>query len=85
MSYKPGILGTTLNEIDAAKYIGMSRSWLRQSRYLKFHHAPPYIRLGYTIRYKIEDLDAWKAEYPSSARDRYRRKSQRQSNLSSKS
>lgn len=68
----PTILKNTLNEIEAARYLGMSRSWLRQSRCLKFHHAPPYLQLGNRIRYRPEDLDAWKAKYADS-RDRYRR------------
>lgn len=68
----PGILKSTLDEKEAAEYIGMSRSWLRQSRCLKFHHAPPYLRLGYRIRYRIKDLDDWKAKY-SESRDRYRK------------
>ena len=67
-----GILKMTLNEIEAAQYIGMSRSWLRQSRCLKFKHAPPFLRLGYRIRYRIEELDQWKAQYAES-RDRYRK------------
>jgi hypothetical protein len=68
----PSILKTTLDEVKAAEYIQMSRSWLRQSRCLKFKHAPPYLQLESRIRYRIEDLDAWKAEWATS-RDRYRK------------
>jgi predicted DNA-binding transcriptional regulator AlpA len=63
---------TVLTEKEAAEYIGMSRSWLRQSRCLKFHHAPSFVRAGHFIRYRTEDLDVWKAQYATS-RDRYRR------------
>ena len=68
----PSILKLTLNEKEAAEYIYMSRSWLRQSRCLKYRHAPPFIKLGNRIRYHIKDLDEWKMLYAQS-RDRYRK------------
>lgn len=82
MTTKPTILSTTLEEANAAAYIGMSRSWLRQSRCLKFHHAPPYIQLGHRIRYRITDLDVWKTQY-AHTRDRYRRKNRLQTSPNS--
>ena len=53
-----------LTEKDAATYIGMSRSFLRQSRCYGNRdghtRAPPFIRLGpRTIRYLRADLDEW--------------------------
>jgi len=52
-----------LTEIEASQYIGMSRSYLRQSR-MDGHRekrtpAPPFIRIGRSIRYLREDLDSW--------------------------
>ena len=52
-----------LTEIEASQYIGMSRSYLRQSR-MDGHRdkrtpAPPFIRIGRSIRYLREDLDNW--------------------------
>ncbi len=52
-----------LNEFQAAKYIGMSRSYLAQAR-MDGHRnnrtpAPPFIKIGRSVRYLREDLDAW--------------------------
>jgi predicted DNA-binding transcriptional regulator AlpA len=54
----------TLTEQEAAQYIGMSRSFLRQHRMNGARNkrtvAPGHIRVGTrTIRYLIEELDAW--------------------------
>lgn len=52
-----------LTEKDAAKYIGMSRSFLRQDRMNGFRkrrtNGPVFIRVGRNIRYHLADLDAW--------------------------
>ena len=52
-----------LTEIEAAFYLGVSRSLLRQQRMTgpRDAHAPaiPYIRLGRMVRYRIADLDAY--------------------------
>ncbi|MGR5414117.1 helix-turn-helix transcriptional regulator [Vibrio astriarenae] len=50
-------------EKETATYIGMSRSFLRQSR-MEGHRgnrtiAPPFIKIGTAVRYLKEDLDAW--------------------------
>lgn len=52
-----------LNEAEATKYIGMSRSYLRQAR-MNGHlsgrtKGPAFIRFGRTIRYHITDLNYW--------------------------
>ena len=53
----------SLTEIQAAKYIGMSRSFLAQSRMDgnrdKRTPAPPFIKIGRSVRYLREDLDNW--------------------------
>lgn len=52
-----------LSEIETSQYIGMSRSFLRQAR-MEGHRdcrtsAPPFIKIGRSVRYLREDLDAW--------------------------
>lgn len=62
------IMPTTENkrafsEIETAEYIGMSRSFLRQSRMegnrTNRTPAPPFIKIGRAVRYLKEDLDNW--------------------------
>jgi hypothetical protein len=53
-----------LSERDAARYIGMSMSFLAKDRSNGYRygitHGPEFVRSGRrTIRYRIEDLDAW--------------------------
>lgn len=52
-----------LNEQETALYIGMSRSFLRQSRMegprANRTIAPPFIKIGRAVRYLKEDLDNW--------------------------
>jgi predicted DNA-binding transcriptional regulator AlpA len=51
-----------LNERAAASYIGMSIGYLRLSRMRganKCTSAPPFVRMGKSIRYLPADLDAW--------------------------
>ncbi|GGP73184.1 hypothetical protein GCM10009347_42070 [Shewanella algicola] len=52
-----------LSEIETAEYIGMSRSFLRQSRMEGNRDnrtpAPPFIKIGRAVRYLKEDLDLW--------------------------
>ncbi len=52
-----------LSEMEAARYIGMSRSFLAQSR-MEGHRdnrtpAPPFIKIGRSVRYLRDDLDHW--------------------------
>ncbi|MDO6421741.1 helix-turn-helix transcriptional regulator [Saccharophagus degradans] len=52
-----------LTEIEAAKYIGMSRSFLAQARMDGPRNnrtpAPRFIKIGRAVRYLRQDLDAW--------------------------
>lgn len=52
-----------LSEIEAAIYIKMSRSFLRQDRMNGIRHnrtpGPPFIKIGRTVRYLKDDLDQW--------------------------
>src|ERR1051325_2316451 len=43
---------------EAARYIDMSESWLRQSR-IGLSDGPPFLRQGRAIRYRRCDLDRW--------------------------
>lgn len=57
---------SALKEKDAAIYIGMSVSFLRQSRMEGNRKgrtpAPPYIKIGRAVRYLVDDLDSWLIE-----------------------
>lgn len=59
-------MNTILREQEAAEYIGMSVSFLRQSRMngnlQSRTPGPPFIRQGRSIRYLISDLDNWLQE-----------------------
>ena len=52
-----------LTDVEAAAYLGMSVSFLRQARCdgnrPNRTPGPPYVRLGRSIRYRIEDLEKW--------------------------
>lgn len=51
---------------QAAAYLGMSESWLRQRRMTGHlggqRVAPPFVRLGRSVRYKKSDLEQWVAD-----------------------
>ena len=57
------VVKRVLTEIETAQYIGMSRSFLRQSRMegnrTNRTSAPKFIKIGRSVRYLIEDLDNW--------------------------
>lgn len=52
-----------LSEKEAAEYIGMSRSFLRQDRMNGYRdgrtRGPDFVKTGRTIRYRKEDLEKW--------------------------
>ncbi len=52
-----------INEADAARYIGMSRSFLANARSTGDlpgrTPAPPFYKFGKVIRYDLRELDAW--------------------------
>ena len=56
-----------LTEKQAAPYIGMSRSFLRQSRMNGKREnrtpGPPFLKIGRKVLYLAEDLDAWLMEH----------------------
>lgn len=48
-----------LTDREASQYIGMSASWLRQARVTGNPDAPPFLKMGRSVRYLIGDLDQW--------------------------
>ena len=46
-----------MNEYEAAEYIGCSVSWLRNNR--RSPATPPFVKVGKSVRYRIESLDTW--------------------------
>lgn len=54
---------TTLTEKEAARYLSMSRSYLRRARMDgqvgQRTPGPPFIKLGRSVRYLVADLDGW--------------------------
>ena len=57
-----------LSEKDAASYIAMSRSFLRQGRMNGDREGrtptPPYLKIGSrSVRYLKEDLDTWLEQF----------------------
>lgn len=57
-----------LTEIEAAEYVGMSRSFLRHGRIDGNREnrtpAPKFIKIGRSIRYMRQDLDDYLAQFP---------------------
>lgn len=57
------VVPAALDEAGAARYIGFSREFLRQSRSHGVRTGrtpgPPYVRIGRSVRYIVADLDAW--------------------------
>lgn len=54
------------SELDAALYIGMSRSFLRQARMdgrrMNRTPGPPFTKIGRKVLYLKDDLDLWLEE-----------------------
>lgn len=56
-----------LKESEVCEYLGLSHSFLRNARMERMRGGrppgPAFIRIGRTVRYLVEDLDAWLASY----------------------
>ena len=50
-----------LNDAEAAAYIGMSESWLRNGRSQQRPNMPRYLKTSNRVRYRRADLDRWLA------------------------
>jgi predicted DNA-binding transcriptional regulator AlpA len=55
----PRVSAAALNERDAAKYLGMSESWLRHNLLYNPEVVPQHLRCGAAVRYRVQDLDAF--------------------------
>ena len=53
----PSEEGQTLTSLQTARFIGMSESWLRQTRMRG--GGPPFLKLGRSVRYFRSDLQRW--------------------------
>jgi excisionase family DNA binding protein len=47
----------TISEPEAARYLALSRAYLRQAR--GHGRGPAYFKIGRTVRYRTDDLHAW--------------------------
>jgi predicted DNA-binding transcriptional regulator AlpA len=60
-----------ISEKAASDYIGMSNSFLRQSRMDGDRQGrtpgPRYLKIGRSVRYLIEDLDCWLEQFRTDA------------------
>lgn len=72
MSDLPNMNPALVDEKTAARYIGFSCIFLRKSRSegKREGHAdaPRFLRIGRSIRYAVEDLDAWIAAHRQETR-----------------
>ena len=46
-----------MRENEAAKYLGMSLSWMQRSRW--DGSGPPFVKLNHAVRYRQSDLETW--------------------------
>lgn len=50
---------------EAARRLGLSLSTLEKYRFHRVPDAPPYVRIGRAVRYRVTDLEAWAADRES--------------------
>ena len=48
-----------LSPNDAAKYLDLSIVTLAKWRCYQIPNTPPWIKMGRSVKYRVEDLDAW--------------------------
>ncbi|MFN3953250.1 MAG: helix-turn-helix transcriptional regulator [Pararhodobacter sp.] len=46
---------------EAARRLGLSLSTLEKYRFYRAADAPPFVRIGRAVRYRVTDLEAWAA------------------------
>lgn len=54
---------TLLNEHDVARITGLSVASVRRWRLLR--QGPKYLKIGSSVRYRSQDIDAWLASRPT--------------------
>jgi predicted DNA-binding transcriptional regulator AlpA len=71
--YRRETMLNAFKDPEAALYIGMSESFLRQSRMDGIREnrtpGPPFVRIGRSVRYLRKDLDAWLEKYRQEPRE----------------
>ncbi len=59
----PAVKPITMSDIDAARYLGVSASFLRKARMEGDRHnytpGPAFVKFGRAVRYTLDDLNAW--------------------------
>ena len=63
----PRTPAATIQEPEAAQYVGLSRAFLRQAR--AQGRGPAYVRVGRAVRYRTSDLDAFLDAHRVETRD----------------
>ena len=57
----------SMTESEAARYVRMSQSYLRQSRMDGDREnrtpGPRFLKIGRSVRYLVDDLDAWLEQF----------------------
>lgn len=71
MQDKAPALATVLDERESARYLGYSTAALRLWR--RSGRGPAFIQHNRSIRYRLEDLEAWLALHRVETRDARRR------------
>ena len=46
---------------EAARRLDLSLSTLEKYRFYRAADAPPFVRIGRAVRYRVSDLEAWAA------------------------
>ena len=61
------VTARSMTESEAARYVRMSQSYLRQSRMDGDREnrtpGPPFLKIGRSVRYLVDDLDAWLEQF----------------------
>jgi predicted DNA-binding transcriptional regulator AlpA len=61
------VTARSVTESEAAHYVGMSQSYLRQSRMDGDREnrtpGPRFLKIGRSVRYLVDDLDAWLEQF----------------------
>lgn len=51
-----------VDTVEAARRLGLSTSTLEKYRFHRVSDAPPFVRIGRAVRYRVSDLEAWAAD-----------------------
>lgn len=54
-----------IDTAEAARRLGLSISTLEKYRFHRVPDAPPFVRIGRKVLYRVTDLEAWAADRDS--------------------